>query len=142
MNFLEFTKTKAAECGWKLTSIHSDTFVSLKFNTSYGDETCFIQPVGKNEDGNTVLEFSSAGLDVPNDLSLAGQLALILLKRNATRKMGYWGIESGNQGNTYTVFVSMIANTLDTDEFRAAVNAILNERAWWHSTSQKNAIEF
>jgi hypothetical protein len=60
-----------------------------------------------------MLEFSSMGLPVPDDPQVAGELALVLLERNGNMLMGNWGIETIAQKKNFTVFVSMIANTMD-----------------------------
>jgi hypothetical protein len=142
MNFLEFVRNKAAQCDWRISEVISDNLVVLTFDTDYGSEKCLIHPVGKNHDGNTILEFRSTSFEMATDRKVAGDLALFLLQRNATCLMGSWGLDSNDSpGNTYFL-ISLIANTMDTEEFRGAVRAILSERAWFHKFLQKNTVDF
>ena|ERR1700720_158270 len=142
MNFVEFISMKAHQCDWKVSNILSENLVAITFSADSGVETCFIRPCGKNNDGNTILEFSSMGLPVPDDKDVAGQLALILLERNGNMLMGNWGIEEVAGKKNFTVFVSMIANTMDVDEFRAAVTAVIAERERIFKSIQKTSIDF
>jgi hypothetical protein len=142
MNFVDFVTMKANQCGWKVSDVLSDNLVSITFNTDAGKETCFIRPCGKNSDGNTVLEFSSAGLPVPADESIAGALALALLERNGNMISGHWGIEAIGSEKSFTVFATLIANTMDADEFRGAVTAVISERERLFKSLQKTSIDF
>jgi hypothetical protein len=142
MNFVEFVSTKAHQCDWKVSNVISENLVAITFSAGSGNETCFIRPCGKNNDGNTILEFSSMGLPLPDDPQVAGELALVLLERNGNMLMGNWGIEEVGEGKVFTVFVSMIANTMDVDEFKAAVTAVIAERERIFKAVQKTSIDF
>lgn len=142
MNFLEFVQNKAEQCGWQISEVLSDSMVRLNFATDLGDENVYIRPCGKNADGNTILEFGSNGIPVPDDPAEAGSIALYLLERNGELLFGNWGIEKIGEQKYFTVFVSLIANTMDNDEFRAAVNAIVNERVRVAKNAQQHSIEF
>jgi hypothetical protein len=67
---------------------------------------------------------------------------MLLLERNGEMLMGHWGIEKLGDERYFTVFVSQIANTMDLDEFRAAVRAIVTERNRFYKLAQAAAIEF
>ncbi len=142
MNFVEFVSMKTQQCGWKLSDVYSEEFVSITFNTDSGTETCFIRPCGKNGDGNTVVEFSSEGIPIPDDESAAGSLALVLLERNGNMILGHWGIENLGENKSFTVFATMIANTMDVDEFKGAVSAVISERERLFKSFQKSSIDF
>ena len=142
MDFVEFVSMKAQQCGWKVSNVHSESLVSLTFQTDAGGDTCFIRPCGKDPDGNTVVEFSSAGIPVPEDSNSAGKLALALLERNGNMLLGHWGIENLNDKKSFTVFATQIANTMDLDEFRGAVMAVIAERERLSKSFQKAAVDF
>jgi hypothetical protein len=142
MNFLEFISNKARQAGWKISKVHSDTLVSLLFETDGGDERVYIRPCGKNVDGNTILEFTSQGIPVSDDEDFAHAFAMMALERNGEMLMGHWGIEKLGDERYFTVFVSMIANTMDLDEFRAAVRAVLTEREHLRKALQSASVDF
>ncbi|MBL1176907.1 hypothetical protein [Pantanalinema sp. GBBB05] len=142
MNFLEFVFDKAAQCGWQVSEVLTDSMVKLTFETSMGDEYVYIRPYGKNTDGNTVIEFTSLGIPVPDDPIDAGSIGLYLLQRNGEMLLGNWGIEILNEQRHFTVFAKLIANTMDIDEFKGAVTAIVGERIRVAKSAQKNAIDF
>ena len=142
MQFVPFITAKAEQCGWHISKVLSDKLVTLEFDSDHGAETVYIRPCGQNADGNTVLEFTSRGLEVPADTSAALAFAMLLLERNGEMLMGYWGIEKLEEDRYFTVFVSQIANTMDLDEFRASVRAILAERSRFYKLVQKSSIEF
>lgn len=142
MNFIEFATQKASQCGWRITEYLSDTMVSMTFETEMGDEKVYIRPCGQNSDGNTVIEFSSQGVQVPDDIANAALFALALLERNGEMLFGHWGIEKVGRQKFFTVFATQIANTLDADEFKGAVRAVLNERKRLNKEVQKSSINF
>ncbi|HET7459830.1 MAG TPA: hypothetical protein VFJ82_01230 [Longimicrobium sp.] len=142
MQFVPFITAKAQQCGWQVSKVLSESLVALNFDSDHGTETVYIRPCGQNADGNTILEFTSHGLAVPTDSETAHGFAMMLLERNGEMLMGYWGIEVLEDERYFTVFVSQIANTMDLDEFRAAVRAILAERQRFFKLVQKAAIEF
>lgn len=142
MQFVPFIQSQAEQCGWRISKVISDTLVALNFDSDNGAETVYIRPCGQNADGNTILEFTSRGLPVPDDDRVAHGFAMLLLARNGEMLTGYWGIEQLDDERYFTVFVSQIANTMDLGEFRAAVRAILSERARFHKMAQAAAIDF
>lgn len=142
MNFLEFIHIKAQQCGWEISEILSDSMVKLKFATDLDDENVYIRPCGKNVDGNTVLEFSSDVIPIPDNLAASAIVAFSLLERNGEMLFGYWGIETINDKKYFTVFAKMIANTMDKDEFAGAIKSIVTERVHMMKFIQKNSIDF
>ena len=64
------------------------------------------------------------------------------MRKNGALLSGYWGIEKVDGGEAFTVFASQIAQTMDKDEFEAAVRGILNEMIRFHKEVQKNSINF
>jgi hypothetical protein len=142
MQFVPFISAKAQQCGWHVSKVLNDSLVTLDFDSDHGTETVYIRPCGQNGDGNTILEFTSRGLAVPADDDAAHGFAMLLLERNGEMLMGHWGIEKLGEERYFTVFVSQIANTMDLDEFRAAVRAILAERSRFYKLAQRAAIEF
>ena len=142
MNFLEFISGKVVQAGWSISRVHSDQLVSLAFQTDGVEERVFIRPCGKNADGNTILEFTSQGIPVGNDEALAQTFAMMALERNGAMLMGHWGIQTMGEGKFFTVFASMIANTMDLDEFRAAVRAVVTERNHLRKALQSATIGF
>lgn len=142
MQFVPYITAKAQQCGWQVSEVLSESLVALNFDSDHGEEAVYIRPCGQNADGNTVLEFTSRGLAVPDDSEVAHDLAMMLLKRNGEMLMGHWGIEDLEGEEYFTVFVSQIANTMDLDEFRAAVRAILTERERFFKALQKVSVDF
>ncbi len=80
------------------------------------------------KNGKTILEFSSMGIPLPDDLGSAALFGLTLLERNGEMIMGHWGIEDVGGNKFYTVFHSMLAEGMDVDEYKGAVQAVLTER--------------
>lgn len=142
MEFVEFITKKASQCGWKISKIFSDSMVKLTFGTELDDEDVFIKPCGKNSDGNTILEFSSVGTPLPDNIADSALMAIKLLERNGEMIFGHWGIESIGDQKCFTVFATLVANTMDNDEFAAAVKAIVNERVRISKIVQKNILSF
>ena len=142
MNFLEFISGKVVQAGWSISRVHSDQLVSLAFQTDGVEERVFIRPCGKNADGNTIVEFTSQGIPVGTDEAFAQAFAMMALERNGAMLMGHWGIQTVGEQKLFTVFASMIANTMDLDEFRAAVRAVFTERAHLRKALQSASIDF
>mgnify|MGYP000686268856 CR=1 FL=1 len=127
MDAIEIVKMRANQAGWKLNTLSSNLIV-IGFLDELGVENVYIRKCGENSDGKTILEFSSKGIPLPDDLSLAALFGLMLLERNADMLMGHWGIEIVNGEKYFTVFHSMIAEGMDISEFKGAVKAIVNEK--------------
>jgi len=142
MNFLEFVSQKAQACGWSISEVVSESMVSLNFSVEGRAEKVYVRPCGKTADDNTVIEFKSSGLVVPDDETLAHDLGFALLRRNGDMLMGHWGIEEVGGAQYFTIFVTQIANTMDMDEFKGAVNAILGERSRFNKVLQSATIGF
>lgn len=142
MDFVTFITQKAAACGWRINDVRGDKLVVLSFSEDSGTEHVYIRPCGKNSDGNTVIEFTSIGFPIPDDEALAQKFAFALLSRNGEMLMGHWGIEKIGENQCFTIFVTQIANTMDVDEFKAAVTAILNERRQVQKILQSTSINF
>jgi hypothetical protein len=123
---LEIVRKRTAEAGWKIQTDNSGVIV-LAFRDELGVENVFIKPCGKSN-GKTILEFSSMGIPLPDDLGRAALFGLTLLERNGEMIMGHWGIEDVNGNKFYTVFHSMLAEGMDVDEYKGAVGAVLNEK--------------
>lgn len=142
MTFVEFVTNKARNAGWTVSKVHTETLVSLEFKTDIGSDSVFIQPCGKDSQGNTVIEFSSKGLAVPDDGELAGSMALVLMERNGAMMLRYWGTESIAENKYFTVFSTLLANTMDDDEFQGAVRGVLSERTALMKWLQQECIDF
>lgn len=123
---MEIVRERAAEAGWKIKTDNSGGIV-IGFKDQLGIEDVFIKVCGKNEDG-VVLEFSSHGLKLPDDMGAAALFGLQLLERNGEMLMGHWGIEDVGGEKYYTVFHTMLAEDMDVNEFKSAVRAVLNEK--------------
>lgn len=123
----EIVRRRAAEAGWKIKTDNSGGIV-IGFKDELGIEDVFIKVCGKNNEGKTILEFSSMGIPFPDDISAAALFGLALLERNGEMLMGHWGIEDMNGDKYFTVFHSMLAEGMDVDEFKGAVRAVLNEK--------------
>lgn len=123
----EIVRRRAAEAGWKIKTDNAGGIV-IGFKDELGVEDVFIKVCGKNNEGKTILEFSSMGIPFPDDISAAALFGLALLERNGEMLMGHWGIEEINGDKYFTVFHSMIAEGMDVDEFKGAVRAVLNEK--------------
>lgn len=125
-NAYEIVRQRANEAGWKIKTDNAGGIV-LGFKDELGIEDVFIKVCG-SKDGNTVLEFSSMGIPLPDDISAAALFGLTLLERNGQMLMGHWGIEDVNGNKFFTVFHSMLADGMDVDEFKGAVKAVLDEK--------------
>ena len=123
----EIIRERANKAGWKIKLDNAGGIV-IGFQDELGQEDVFIKVCEKNDEGMTILEFSSTGIPLPNDISASALFGLTLLERNAQMLMGHWGIEDLNGQKFFTVFHSMLAEGMDVDEFKAAVKAVLNEK--------------
>lgn len=123
----EIVRQRVAQAGWKIKTDNSGGIV-LGFKDEFGIEDVFIKVCGRNNEGKTILEFSSMGIPFPDDISVAALFGLTLLERNGEMLMGHWGIEDIDGNKYFTVFHSMIAEGMDVDEFKGAVKAVLNEK--------------
>lgn len=141
-NFVNFIENLGNKSGWRISQVYSDSLVKFTFDTNYGTEDVFVKPCGKDANNNTVLEFSSSGLELFENTSENGFMALYFLRRSGEMLMGNWGIENINGKEYFTVFNTQIAQTMDLDEFQASIRAILNEKANLQKDIQKNTIDF
>lgn len=123
----QIVRQRAEEAGWKIKTDNAGGIV-IGFKDELGIEDVFIKVCGKNNEGKTILEFSSMGIPFPEDISAAALFGLTLLERNGEMLMGHWGIEDINGDKYFTVFHSMLADGMDVDEFKGAVRAVLNEK--------------
>ena len=120
-------RQRANEAGWKIKTDNSGGIV-IGFKDELGIEDVYISVCGKNNENKTILEFSSSGIPLPDDISASALFGLTLLERNGEMKMGHWGIEDINGNKFFTVFHSMLAEGMDVDEFKGAVRAVLDEK--------------
>ncbi|PSJ72276.1 hypothetical protein C7N43_35090 [Sphingobacteriales bacterium UPWRP_1] len=120
-------KECAIEAGWKIKTEKEDHLV-LGFKDELGLEHVFIRPCGSNRDDKVILEFSSEGIPLPDDVALASLFGLTLLERNGEMLMGHWGIETSGSKKYFTVMHSMVAEGMDVNEFKAAVRACIDEK--------------
>ncbi len=120
-------RKRVNEAGWRIKTDNAGGIV-LGFKDELGVENVFIKVCGKNSEGKTILEFSSLGIPMPNDISTSALFGLTLLERNGKMLMGHWGIEDINGDKYFTVFHSMLAEGMDVDEFKGAVKAVLDEK--------------
>jgi len=117
----------AEQAGWEIKIENSDCVV-ISFEDELGSEDVFIKICGKNNEGKTILEFSSVGIPFPDDISLAALFGLTLLERNAELLMGHWGIEDISSNKNFKVFLTMILEGMDVSDFKFAVMAVLIEK--------------
>lgn len=86
----------------------------------------FVRPCGEMH-GKEVLEFSSAGLQLPAEDSAKMPVLILALQRNADVMLGHWGLDEGADRSTLRVFHSQITETMDLPELRGAVLAVADE---------------
>lgn len=124
---MEIVRKRIAEAGWKVKIDNAGSIV-LGFKDELGIEDVFIKVCGTNGEGNAILEFSSMGIPLPDDMGTAALFGLTLLERNGEMLMGHWGIEDIEGNKFFTVFHSMLAEGMDVNEFKGAVQAVLNAK--------------
>ena len=124
---MNIVRKRAKEAGWKINT-DNDTGIVIGFRGELGVELVYIKVCGKNVEGNVVLEFSSNGIPLPDDIGSAAIFGLQLLERNGEMLMGHWGIEDVNGEKFFTVFHTMLAEDMDLQEFKGAVKSVLNEK--------------
>lgn len=124
---IEIIKRKCAEASWKILNTTSKGVI-LAFTTDIGTEHIFVQRCGTNKQGEMIIEISSEGIPLPNDIARASLMSLGLMERNGEMLMCHWGIETSGGKKLFTVMHSAIASTLDREEFEAAVHGCLDER--------------
>lgn len=123
----EIVRQRAREAGWKIKTDNAGGIV-IGFKDELGLEDVFIKVCGKNNENKSILEFSSMGIPLPDDIGSSALFGLTLLERNSEMLMGHWGIEDMRGDKYFTVFHSMLAEGMDVDEFKGAVKAVLNEK--------------
>lgn len=124
---IEIIKKKCAEAGWRIKETTNNGVV-LGFQTEIGIEHIFVQRCGTNKQGEMIIEISSEGLPLPDEIAAAAIMSLGLMERNGQMLMCHWGIESVGGNKFFTVMHSAVASTLDKEEFEAAVHGCLDER--------------
>lgn len=125
---LDRVRKLAAEAGWKI-KVDNGQNIILGFKDSKDGDIVhvFIRTCGKDSLGKSVLEFSSEATPHPSDIFLAANLALKLLERNGEVILGHWGTEEVGEKKMFTFFHSMVASSMDLNEFKSAVLAIVRE---------------
>lgn len=86
----------------------------------------FVRACGEMH-GKEVLEFSSAGLPLPDADADKMPLLILALQRNADTLFGHWGLEEADAGSSLRVFHSQITETMDPPELRGAILAVASE---------------
>ncbi len=124
---MEIVRKRISEAGWKIKTDNPNGVV-LGFKDELGIEDVFIKVCGKNDESRAILEFSSMGIPFSDDIASSALFGLTLLERNGIMLMGHWGIEDIGGKKFFTVFHSMLAEGMDVNEFKGAVNAVLNEK--------------
>jgi hypothetical protein len=124
---IEIIRRKCAEAGWAIKGITKNGVV-LSFKTIIGVENIFVKRCGSNKQGEMILEKSSDGIKLPNDIANAALMSLELMERNGEMIMCHWGIETVDGTKLFTVMHSAVASTLDKEELEAAVHGCLDER--------------
>lgn len=88
----------------------------------------FVRPCGEMH-GKEVLEFSSGGLQLPDDDAAKMPLLILALQRNADVMLGHWGLDESENVSTLRVFHAQITETMDLPELRGALLGVADEYA-------------
>jgi hypothetical protein len=128
MSFLSEMQEMASKVGWSAVHPISDTLVVIPFDSGddLGRIDVFIRPCGAFR-GKTVLEFSSPGLPIPDDSETKLAMMQLLLERSGAMVHGHWAIEAEADQKRFSVMVTQLADTMDAQDFEAAVGAVLTE---------------
>jgi hypothetical protein len=89
----------------------------------------FVRACGEMHD-KEVLEFSTAGLHLPDDDASKMPILILALQRNADVMIGHWGLDEDEEGSLLRVFHAQITETMDLPELRGALLGVADE----HST--------
>lgn len=125
----------AAEAGLTDVSVNEDSVHIDVPRPDTGPVRVTVRPVGEMH-GKEVLEFSSAGLALPNEDAHKMPLLILALQRNADILLGHWGLEESSEGSELRVFHSQITETMDLPELRGAVMGVADEYATLHGAFQ------
>jgi hypothetical protein len=128
VSFIDRVTTMAAKLGLGECEVAGES-VRLMVSVDGADPVAvFVRPCGEMH-GKEVLEFSSAGLTLPDDDASKMPLLILALQRNADVMLGHWGLDEQETASLLRVFHSQITETMDLPEFRGAVLAVADEFA-------------
>lgn len=121
-NFQKTMQRYCAEQQWRIADL-TDRRAVLRFTMNSGrSQTLFVLTFG------STLEFSSqSGLEYASIDDVPGWLSSALLKRNATRKIGFWCLEELNGKIVYSCMHNAEISLINAAYFARVVDAIIED---------------
>lgn len=100
---------------WLLLGVATgyDTVVSCQLPWAHEPNFVRFCTCGKNADGNTILEFASLGMPVPDNAPEFAAMGIILIGRNGEIPFRHWRLRRYRISDTSRLFAILIANTMD-----------------------------
>ncbi|MCP4628909.1 MAG: hypothetical protein GY850_36185, partial [bacterium] len=124
INFPDWIETIATMAGFKIQKL-SRSLVVIKYKLPRErTQTVWINPIGKDPLGNTIIGISSPAIKMGAGQYLPQKKANDLLRQNAKLLHGAWVIENIEGDDYLAMFDTQIAQTIDTKEFAASVKAV------------------
>jgi hypothetical protein len=122
MNFETVIQEYCDGQGWEITDLN-DTMATLKFNMETG-RTQAVYIVNYED----MLEFSIPSMAAFDNLDdIPGDLAAVMLRRNATKKIGFWCIEEIAEKQVLSFMYNVEMELLNSDRLDKLVIALITE---------------
>ena len=124
-SFTEFISGIAAKANLKV-QVKSPDLVVVPFDMGEGRfQNTFVRPMGKTGAGHFIVSFFSPALKMPADQGGLGQKAANdLLRKNSQLPHGGWAIDRVDNDDYLGMIDTLIAQTMDPEEFYASCLAL------------------
>lgn len=137
MDFVEYAKSMAQQCGLHLNNIFSPNLVGIGFDIKDYRITVYIEGFIQDREGELIIavrsDIAPAQLNDEDGRIMASTIIKWVLERNSELDFGgYWAlIEYENNEKGFVAKVPLIVNTLTPKAFKDAVMGIWAERLWF-----------
>lgn len=128
MDFVDYVKSKCAECGIHSAQVHTAELVTLEFVDEGEPVTVTIVPRGETLHGEKVIQLSTEVMSPPDDVGDSAALAEFLLILNGTSQMFFWGLAGTGAERYFTAYARLITNSTTKHSFEVAVVEIVGAK--------------
>ncbi len=119
--FSDFIVHIASQAGFEVVK-ESPTIVTITLDLKDGRaQTVWIKPAGTDNQDNPLISITSAAAKIPKGQNLSQSVANELLRQNTNIAHGAWGINKIEENEYLVAMVTMIAKTMQPEDFKASV---------------------
>ena len=142
MAFTDFIEPRLRRLGYEAEYDSRHDFAMIGLDERCVARVLILSATAETTRGERVISCLAPAFPLPADDELAGHVAISLLRRNANLILAKWELKTFENESKFQLCADMIANTLDDEELRATIDAMVLELAAFQKELQKTNIDF